>query len=116
MTTASSPRAERPPCTDDLRPLSLSNCFCVGEGGLEPPRPEGHWHLKPARLPFRHSPETTEGPYHCSGRAPQPSPRLSALPHARPGSRPLLQNGPELQGCDSQNSDGAAASRCPDTM
>lgn len=28
----------------------------VGEGGLEPPRPEGHWHLKPARLPFRHSP------------------------------------------------------------
>ena len=28
----------------------------MGEGGLEPPRPEGHWHLKPARLPFRHSP------------------------------------------------------------
>src|SRR5271166_1268858 len=44
----------------------------VGEGGLEPPRPEGHWHLKPARLPFRHSPETTEGPYHCSSRGPQP--------------------------------------------
>src|SRR4051812_20440895 len=22
--------------------------------GLEPPRPEGHRHLKPARLPFRH--------------------------------------------------------------
>ena len=22
--------------------------------GLEPPRPYGHWHLKPARLPFRH--------------------------------------------------------------
>ena len=32
------------------------NCSVVGEGGLEPPRPEGHWHLKPARLPFRHSP------------------------------------------------------------
>ena len=31
----------------------------VGEGGLEPPRPEGHWHLKPARLPFRHSPVTS---------------------------------------------------------
>ncbi len=30
--------------------------YSVGEGGLEPPRPEGHWHLKPARLPFRHSP------------------------------------------------------------
>ncbi len=27
----------------------------VREGGLEPPRPFGHWHLKPARLPFRHS-------------------------------------------------------------
>ncbi len=29
----------------------------MGEGGLEPPRPFEHWHLKPARLPFRHSPE-----------------------------------------------------------
>lgn len=27
----------------------------VREGGFEPPRPFGHWHLKPARLPFRHS-------------------------------------------------------------
>lgn len=27
----------------------------VREGGFEPPRPGGHWHLKPARLPFRHS-------------------------------------------------------------
>jgi hypothetical protein len=27
----------------------------VREGGFEPPRPCGHWHLKPARLPFRHS-------------------------------------------------------------
>ena len=24
----------------------------VSEGGLEPPRPNGHWHLKPARLPI----------------------------------------------------------------
>ncbi len=24
----------------------------VREGGLEPPRPEGHRHLKPARLPI----------------------------------------------------------------
>ena len=33
----------------------------VREGGFEPPRPFGHWHLKPARLPFRHSraPEKT---------------------------------------------------------
>ncbi len=29
----------------------------MSEGGLEPPRPFEHWHLKPARLPFRHSPE-----------------------------------------------------------
>ncbi len=27
----------------------------VREGGLEPPRPFGHQHLKLARLPFRHS-------------------------------------------------------------
>src|SRR4051794_20602447 len=24
----------------------------VREGGVEPPRPFGHWHLKPARLPI----------------------------------------------------------------
>ena len=27
----------------------------VREAGLEPARPFEHWHLKPARLPFRHS-------------------------------------------------------------
>ena len=37
---------------DEDRGLSF-----VREGGLEPPRPCGHWHLKPARLPFRHSRE-----------------------------------------------------------
>src|SRR5918996_1331592 len=31
-------------------PLTCENL--VGEGGLEPPRPCGHWHLKPARLPI----------------------------------------------------------------
>ena len=43
----------------------------VGEGGLEPPRPFEHWHLKPARLPFRHSPEWM---LHASnwGSTPQP--------------------------------------------
>lgn len=40
----------------------------VGEGGLEPPRPEGHWHLKPARLPFRHSPERRVRQYHGGGQ------------------------------------------------
>ena len=39
----------------------VTEIFChrpaiaVRERGVEPPRPEGHWHLKPARLPFRHS-------------------------------------------------------------
>ena len=33
-------------CSQELR--------VVPGGGLEPPRPCGHWHLKPARLPFRH--------------------------------------------------------------
>ena len=32
-----------------------SSSLHVREGGFEPPRPFGHWHLKPARLPFRHS-------------------------------------------------------------
>lgn len=33
-------------------PVSIA---VVRERGVEPPRPNGHWHLKPARLPFRHS-------------------------------------------------------------
>lgn len=41
---------------------NLTLSALVGEGGLEPPRPEGHWHLKPARLPFRHSPVATGVP------------------------------------------------------
>ena len=36
----------------------------MGEGGLEPPRGFPHWHLKPARLPFRHSPEWKRQRYH----------------------------------------------------
>ena len=40
-----------------LRFPTAGGPLIVGEGGLEPPRPEGHWHLKPARLPFRHSPQ-----------------------------------------------------------
>src|SRR5436305_4675035 len=59
----------------------------VGEGGLEPPRPEGHWHLKPARLPFRHSPgKSTDGPYHSNSRVPQPPPR--SWPAVRARRRP----------------------------
>jgi hypothetical protein len=44
------PGTEHPENGEDTR-------SCVGEGGLEPPRGFPHWHLKPARLPFRHSPE-----------------------------------------------------------
>ena len=44
----------------------------VGEGGLEPPRPEGHWHLKPARLPFRHSPERPRERITLTGSLPNP--------------------------------------------
>ena len=56
-----------------VRRLQFVEPLTVGEGGLEPPRPEGHWHLKPARLPFRHSPgKTTDGPYHSNGHIPQP--------------------------------------------
>ncbi len=46
----SSPEFHEPVRRVTRRPL-------VGEGGLEPPRGFPHWHLKPARLPFRHSPE-----------------------------------------------------------
>jgi hypothetical protein len=60
----------------------------VGEGGLEPPRPEGHWHLKPARLPFRHSPEK-QPMDHTTVVAPRPNRpggptrRFSAIPAPR---------------------------------
>ena len=48
----------QPRNTENREPHKRIHGFVmVGEGGLEPPRPEGHWHLKPARLPFRHSPE-----------------------------------------------------------
>lgn len=50
-------RGQEPFRDPDLLPLSCPTHSLVGEGGLEPPRPEGHWHLKPARLPFRHSPQ-----------------------------------------------------------
>jgi hypothetical protein len=39
--------------------ISRGSFDCVREGGFEPPRPFGHWHLKPARLPFRHSRATS---------------------------------------------------------
>src|SRR5687768_11395175 len=64
---------------------------CVGEGGLEPPRPYGHWHLKPARLPFRHSPEWR---VHRTERLVAPGPRLfwARKPVWEPGD--VAQNAP----------------------
>ena len=39
---------------DRIPRLSGSGLFnlMMRKGGLEPPRPCGHWHLKPARLPI----------------------------------------------------------------
>src|SRR3546814_10924289 len=43
-------------CSSDLPtpagPSRPAARLLVSEGGLEPPRPYGHWHLKPARLPI----------------------------------------------------------------
>ena len=50
----------------------------VGEGGLEPPHPFEYWHLKPARLPFRHSPEWS----HHASNSPTERPTRSTA-HAR---------------------------------
>ena len=40
---------------------TFGNIPYVRKGGFEPPRPFGHWHLKPARLPFRHLRVVTSG-------------------------------------------------------
>ena len=39
------------------KPMGSDKEPFVREVGVEPTRPCGHWHLKPARLPFRHSRE-----------------------------------------------------------
>src|SRR3984885_10069570 len=85
----------------------------VGEGGLEPPRPEGHWHLKPARLPFRHSPQQPGEP--ITRGTPLPN---GAKPDARPANsrRPDQDRAADLLRLDSQNSVGHAAQRLADTM
>jgi hypothetical protein len=44
----------------------------VREGGFEPPRPCGHWHLKPARLPFRHSRPGSHAQSEPAGRLARP--------------------------------------------
>src|SRR5215207_2546464 len=60
MTYASStsrPFAERWATAPTFASRGSKMDYLVGEGGLEPPHPFEYWHLKPARLPFRHSPE-----------------------------------------------------------
>ncbi len=67
--------------------VSADGLMTVGEGGLEPPHPFEYWHLKPARLPFRHSPEwsgkanrPTDGPTtpKCARGRPRSSRRRSS--------------------------------------
>ena len=57
--TTKAARTPRPAPLRSLRTKVRSNRTkvrpSVREGGLEPPRPFGHQHLKLARLPFRHS-------------------------------------------------------------
>ena len=78
----------------------------VGEGGLEPPRPEGHWHLKPARLPFRHSPK----------RPVEPITVVAGVPNRADWSATLIATTSTRLGSDSQSSGSATALRWPDTM
>ena len=64
----------------------------VREGGFEPPRPFGHWHLKPARLPFRHSRECSPiipylGRVHQIGAAPVPRHHATVRPHRHADAR-----------------------------
>jgi hypothetical protein len=85
----------------------------VGEGGLEPPRPEGHWHLKPARLPFRHSPQQPGEPIT------QGTPRPNRTDRNRGGGngRGLDQDQvPDQLRFDSHNSVGPAPLGSADTM
>jgi hypothetical protein len=57
LTSRLEPFTPRSSDVNRLDPAPGERVVRVGEGGLEPPRPCEHWHLKPARLPFRHSPE-----------------------------------------------------------
>ena len=52
-----------------------------GRGGLEPPHPFEYWHLKPARLPFRHSPEWMAHASNSIDNLPNPVRRRSDTNH-----------------------------------
>ena len=85
----------------------------MGEGGLEPPRPYGHWHLKPARLPFRHSPKQPGEP--ITRGAPLPNGTDPVTAAANTPSADQDQESDLLQ-FDSQNSVGPAMPAMADTM
>jgi hypothetical protein len=95
--------------------LKAVTCFVeiVGEGGLEPPRPEGHWHLKPARLPFRHSPQQPGEP--ITQGTPLPNHADPPLVPAKDPNNDHDQPA-DLPRSDSQNTVGPAAMRWADTM
>ena len=66
-----------------LLPAEVPPMVRVPEVGVEPTRPEGHWILSPARLPFRHSgqlfPRATRAlPRRCS--LPHPAAMVTTLP------------------------------------
>ena len=80
------PRTQKPPA-GETPTGGTPSCWCssserptVREKGFEPSRPFGHWHLKPARLPFRHS----RAPQKISMRGLE-DPRR-ARPRAHPGA------------------------------
>jgi hypothetical protein len=85
----------------------------VGEGGLEPPRPEGHWHLKPARLPFRHSPQQPGKTITHNTALPN---RADTLPKLAGDPKAARANTADLLRSNSQNSIGHAATGWADTM
>jgi hypothetical protein len=87
-------------CRQFIEPL------VVGEGGLEPPRPEGHWHLKPARLPFRHSPQQPGKTITHTGPLPN---RVDGAGRSRGAASDLPRS-------DSQSSVGPVATYMADTM
>src|SRR6187200_612550 len=64
----------------------------VREGGVEPPRPFGHWHLKPARLPIpplardaasEDADSTSRGYHAASRRSNRSEPEENRKPEAR---------------------------------
>lgn len=90
-------------CTAPSAPAGGAGWCTVRPGGLEPPRPEGHRYLKPARLPFRHGrvrccawtlPGSNRLPPLCeSGALPGELRARAPGPWRRPGVKPFSGRG-----------------------